>query len=134
MTLTKTTEYALRTLRHMSDQEQTILSAEVLHRDLKIPKKYLQRLLTDLSKSGLLRSVRGRKGGFALARKTTEITLADIVEAVEGLQKSPRCFFGFDRCALDSPCAMHEVWSRTQESLVAVLSSTHLSDVIPQKR
>lgn len=130
MTLTKTTEYALRTLRHMSHREHAVFSADLLHRELKIPKKYLQRLLTDLSKSRLLRSVRGRKGGFILARSTEQITLAEIIDAVEGFNAGERCFFGFERCVLDRPCAMHEVWTRTQNSLVLALSTTRLSDLV----
>lgn len=129
MTFTKTTEYALRTLGYMASREQELLSADELHAKLKIPKKYLQRLLTDLTRNGLLRSVRGRNGGFALSRRTRDIRLAEIVEAVEGTNKQPECFFGFPKCALDAPCAMHEVWVRSQRTIRDALHSTRLADI-----
>jgi Rrf2 family protein len=134
MIFTKTTKYALRTLNFMSASEGAVYSADRLHKELKIPKKYLQRMLTDLARSGLLKSVRGRNGGFIFAsRSTKKITIADIIESVEGLPATPTCFFGFDRCALDNPCAMHEVWSKTQHSFLATISSTSLFDLVHTK-
>lgn len=129
MTFTRTTEYALRTLGYMASRENELLSADELHARLKIPKKYLQRLLTDLTRSGLLKSARGRNGGFSLSRKTKDIRLAEIVHAVEGARTRPECFFGFATCALDAPCAMHDVWVRSQKTVRDALQSTRLADI-----
>lgn len=129
VTFTRTTEYALRTLGYMASREHELLSADALHAALKIPKKYLQRLLTDLTRSKLLKSVRGRNGGFRLARTTREITLAEIIHAVEGSRLKPECFFGFAKCALDAPCAMHEVWVRSQRTVHDALHTTRLADI-----
>lgn len=63
MTFSKTTEYALRVLALMAGDDKKLYSSLELHKKLKIPKKYLQRLLTDLSKSGLIKSIQGRSGG-----------------------------------------------------------------------
>jgi Rrf2 family protein len=113
----------------MASRDGEMLSAEELHAKLKIPKKYLQRLLTDLTRSGLLKSVRGRNGGFTLSRHTGNIRLAEIVLAVEGGRKRPECFFGFAKCALDVPCAMHDVWMRSQNTVREALQSTSLADI-----
>lgn len=129
MTFTRTTEYALRTLGYMASREHELLSADELHAALRIPKKYLQRLLTDLTRSTLLKSVRGRNGGFMLSRPTQDITLAEIVHAVEGSRHTPECFFGFAKCALDVPCAMHEVWVRSQRTVRDALQTTRLADI-----
>ena len=129
MTFTRTTEYALRALGYMASREGEMLSADQLHAKLKIPKKYLQRLLTDLKRSGLLKSERGRNGGFTLSRRTADITLAEIVHAVEGTRQRPECFFGFAKCALDAPCAMHDVWMRSQNTVREALHTTRLADI-----
>ena len=129
VTFTRTTEYALRTLGYMASREREMLSADELHAKLKIPKKYLHRLLTDLTRRGLLKSVRGRNGGFTLSRRTHDITLAEIVHAVEGARVRPECFFGFAQCALDAPCAMHDVWMRSQNTVRDALRSTCLADI-----
>jgi Rrf2 family protein len=113
----------------MASRDGEMLSADELHAKLKIPKKYLQRLLTDLKRSGLLKSVRGRNGGFVLSRRTRDITLAEIVHAVEGARTRPECFFGFAKCALDVPCAMHEVWMRSQGTVNEALRTTRLADI-----
>jgi len=133
MILTQTTEYALRTLALMSQDAHAIWSSTVLHRRLGIPRKYLQRVLTDLVRSGLLRSTRGRAGGYALARSTTRITLAQVIDAVEGLAATPSCFFGFGTCPMDNPCAMHEVWTRHQKDIFRTLATTRLADLVARR-
>lgn len=129
MTLSKTTEYALRVLTSMSVDTDKMYSSAFLHSKLKIPKKYLQRLLTDLSKNGLITSIQGRNGGFVFAKKIEKIFISDIIDAVEGFKKEPSCFFGFEKCALDNPCAMHDVWVTSQQELIKVLSTTSLADL-----
>lgn len=133
MEFSKTTSYALRTLALMAAEEKELFTADYLHKQLKLPKKYLQRLLTDLSKYGLVKSSRGKYGGYTLARKKEKITVAQIIDAVEGLKKTPTCFFGFSKCKLKDPCAMHDVWSNTQKEILKTLSSTKLSDIIQTK-
>jgi Rrf2 family protein len=105
-------------------------SSFALHRELRIPKKYLQRLLTLLSKRGLVHAVRGRNGGYLLATPPRAIALADIIEAVEGLDRQPQCLFGFAACKLDQPCAMHDRWARHQQAVVRTLSRSTLADVV----
>lgn len=129
MTLSKTTEYALRILTLMVSDTEKMYSSAYLYSKLKIPKKYLQRLLTDLSKNGLIKSVQGRNGGYVFAKKIESIFVSDIIDAVEGFKKEPSCFFGFETCALDAPCVMHDVWSASQEELIKLLSTTRLIDL-----
>jgi len=130
MTLSKTTEYALRVLALMAADTEKMYTSAFLHSKLKIPKKYLQRLLTDLSKNGLISSIQGRNGGFVFAKKIEKIFISDIIDAVEGFKKEPSCFFGFEKCALENPCAMHDVWVASQQELIKLLSTTRLVDLI----
>jgi len=129
MTLSKTTEYALRILAFMAIEEKEKYSSDYIHKQLKIPKKYLQRLLTVLSKNGLIKSERGKYGGFTFAKKANKIFLSDIIKAVEGFPTAPTCFFGFGECVLENPCAMHDIWADSQMNLIKVLSSTKLTDL-----
>lgn len=133
MVLSQTTEYALRALALMSRDERATYSSTVLHRRLGIPRKYLQRLLTGLTKSGLIKSVRGRHGGYVFARSIRRIYLSQIIEAVEGFERRPSCLFGFKECPVDDPCAMHELWSASQVTLIRALSTTRLSDLIAER-
>ena len=130
MKFTRTTEYALRVMAHLARTPRDAHSSFALSRELRIPKKYLQRLLTTLRKRGLISSTRGRTGGYVLATAPREVALADIIEAVEGFDRQPQCLFGFAACKLDQPCAMHDRWARHQEAVVRTLTRATLADVV----
>jgi Rrf2 family iron-sulfur cluster assembly transcriptional regulator len=130
MRFTRTTEYALRTLAFMAQGEKRPHSSRALHRQLGIPQKYLQRLLTDLTKHRLINSTRGRAGGYFITRSLRKITLLEIVEAVEGFERDPRCFFGFSSCPLENPCVMHERWRKQHHALLRLLAATRLADLV----
>jgi Rrf2 family protein len=131
MTLSKTIEYALRTLAFMARSPRDTFSCSSLHRSLRISEKYLQRILTDLTRNGIIVSGRGRNGGYRLGRSSDEISLADVIAATEGLESRSRCFFGFESCPVDNPCAMHEFWSKNQADVPQTLRRTRLSDLVP---
>ena len=80
------------------------LSATELSVDTGVPLPTTQKLMGQLAASGLFSSARGASGGFALARPSSEITLADIVEAVEGPIAMTVCSEGRTDCALDAHC------------------------------
>lgn len=130
MKFSRTTEYALRVMVALARTPEVPHSSFALHRELRIPQKYLQRLLTMLSKRRLIHSARGRNGGFVLSRPARQIALADIIEAVEGFDRQPQCLFGFAECRLDQPCAMHERWARHQRAVVKTLTKSTLADVL----
>jgi Rrf2 family protein len=132
MNFNKTTEYALRILSYMSLHEADLHSAEALFAELHIPKKYLQRILTDLGRGGFIQSIRGRNGGFAFSRDINTIFLSEIINFSEGVDWSPKCIFGFNECALDNPCAIHNLWTDSQVAQAKMLSSTSLADLKKQ--
>lgn len=127
MNFSKTTSYALSALSYLADNVGDKYSAKQLHEILEIPWPYLRQLLTSLSKTGFIVSVQGRKGGFYLQRSAEEISLADIVDSVEGLDVLGTCIMGFNKCPFDHTCAMHETWEQTRESILKVLKNTTLA-------
>jgi Rrf2 family protein len=129
MILTKTTEYAVRVLAYMAKEKDQLLSAKYLHEQLSIPYKYLTRLMTDLAKSGYLMSVKGRDGGFRIIKDLKEISLANIVETVEGMDSFNACILGFHECSSENPCAMHFVWEENKKQLLKTLKTTSLDDL-----
>ena len=129
MNFSKTTSYALATLSFMADHKGNKYSAKVLHKELEIPWPYLRQLLTKLSKSGFIKSVQGRNGGFVLQKSASKITLAEIVDSVEGLDVFGTCIMGFNKCPFDHTCAMHETWMCTKENILIVLRNTTLAQL-----
>jgi len=112
----------------MADSGNGMFSALHLHRKLSIPYPYLRQLLTKLSVKGFIKSTRGRNGGFAFAKDIHSIYIADVIDAVEGLEVFNTCMVGFEACPFDHTCPLHETWTETRENIVKVLSKTSLAD------
>lgn len=129
MKLTKTAEYALRILIFMAKQSDRLYTAKQLVDELRVSDKYLRKLMTDLSKSGFIRSVQGRDGGYMFVKMPNEIFLLDVIGSVEGTDKLNDCVLGFEMCSCTKPCAMHEVWQPVRNSLNKVFRETRLSDM-----
>ena len=127
MVLKKTTEYALTILGFMATRDENMYTAEYLHKQLNIPRRYLRRLLTDLSKHGFLKSISGRKGGFVFAKDLKEINLAMVINALEASDAIITCILGFSCCILDKPCVMHDTWIEARSKMEETLSSTTLA-------
>ena len=129
MNLSKTSKYAFRILGHMAKDESVLYSAQQLHKEIDVPERYLRRLLTDLSKHGFIKSIQGRQGGFTFSRDISQITLLDIVKAIDGLDSINGCILGYESCAFDHACPMHELWEETKQKTIKTLKDTTLSNI-----
>ena len=129
MKLSKTSEYALRILIYMGKVPDQLYTAKQLVKELKVSDKYLRRLMTDLSKSGFIRSIQGRDGGYTFIKSPDEIMLYDIIDSVEGMDKLNGCLLGFENCSCTNPCAMHYLWVDIRTDLNKVFRETRLSDM-----
>jgi Rrf2 family transcriptional regulator, iron-sulfur cluster assembly transcription factor len=129
MFISKTSEHALRILTYMALNSETQFSAKNLFEELQIPKRYLMRLLTDLSKSGFIRATRGRNGGYVFARSLESIYFSEIIDSVEGLLSFEGCVLGSTVCPVDKPCAMHQIWEKPKQTFLETLKTTTLADL-----
>ncbi|HAG15455.1 MAG TPA: hypothetical protein DCG69_02880 [Bacteroidales bacterium] len=128
MRLSKTSEYALRILSFMAKEPELLYSAKFLVEKLNISDKYLRRLMTNLTKSGFIRSAQGRDGGYSFAKKLNDIVLADIINSVEGMEKYMGCVLGFDQCSDANPCVMHSTWVNVREKFNETFQNKTLAD------
>lgn len=126
MFLTKTTEYAMRTLIFMATHDRELFTTRFISRQLNIPYKYLSRIMTDLARNGLIISVKGRGGGFRIAKSLDQITLYDIFIAVEGTSPLNSCILGFPDCSEENPCALHYLWEKNKEVIINTMKNTTL--------
>ncbi|HLO59534.1 MAG TPA: Rrf2 family transcriptional regulator [Bacteroidales bacterium] len=130
MLFNKTTEYAFRIFAFMAMDREKLYRADEIYEQLNIPERYLKRLLTGLSKTGLMESVQGNKGGFRLNKNPETISLLDIANATDSYQDKSLCFFGFKECRFGkTKCYMHEKWIGIIEGIENLLRSTKLSDL-----
>ncbi len=91
--------------------------------------KYLDHILSSLRKAGLIKNVRGKGGGYSLTRPAAQITLCDIIEAVEGTLSPVECVDNPEYCKKTSTCSAHDVWVKVRESIEDVLRSTSLQSL-----
>ncbi|MGN6849557.1 MAG: SUF system Fe-S cluster assembly regulator [Sphingomicrobium sp.] len=105
------------------------LSATELASETGVPLPTAQKLMGQLAVSGLLRSMRGAAGGFSLARPAAEITLADIVEAVEGPIAMTVCSEGRTDCALDAHCRVKPHMGVVGNAVRGALGAVRLTEL-----
>lgn len=91
-----------------------------------LPRHFVAKIFQDLVRKGLLTSAKGRGGGFALARKPSEITLYDIVEVIDGVEQFDQCVVGMTRCNDEQPCPQHDQWKTIRTQIKKFLTTTTL--------
>ena len=137
MKISTRTEYGVRVLvtlaRHGAEGPQSLAA---IARAEKLPHAYLEQLVGDLRRAGLLTATRGHAGGYQLARPAEQITLDQVVRALEGPLRSDvrQETFGapgaedLEACNRPQPCSVHELFQRVHEALDGTLSSTTLAE------
>lgn len=100
----------------------------------RIPLKYLEQVIIPLRAGGLVKSVRGSKGGYALARPPSEIRLSDVVEAVEGPTCLVECVRDPGSCERSSVCVTRDVWAEVTSAIHGVFYSITMEEMVRRKR
>ena len=123
-------DYGIRAVVDLAQHygEGPVQSGEIARRQ-GIPEPYLDQLLATLRKARLVASVRGPQGGHALVRHPSELTLGDVLAALEGSFAPLRCVEEESACQLAGHCAAREVWQRVQETTQSVLNSVTVEEL-----
>jgi len=116
-------EYALQAVLYLARKpEKEMTSIREMTEKLQIPYFFLAKILQNLTKKGLLKSLKGPSGGFSLAIPSTGITLFKIIEAIDGANFANQCVLGFSECSGTTPCSMHEEWQKARDGVVKLLT------------
>ena len=123
-------EYALQAVMYLAlKKPDDIVSIKEITDTLRIPFHFVAKILQTLTHEGLLVSHKGPAGGFALALPAQQITLLQVIEAIDGDRFMHDCVLGYDRCSTENPCALHEQWSQSKEGIVAMLSGKNVAEM-----
>ncbi len=128
MIFSPTSQYALRALIYLATHEDSgpILGRTIAESE-KIPKQFLSKILHNLRNKGLIRSTMGPGGGYQLARAASEISVMQVVVAVEGpLNLEDACVLGLDKCNDKEHCALHDQWKTFKERFVSKIATMTL--------
>lgn len=127
--LTNLADYAVVLMCEMSHTDERV-SAQDLSAATSIPAPTVAKILNALGRAELLKSHRGLKGGFALARGADEITVADIIEAIDGPISLTHCAdTGSSDCCFDDICQMRPRWQVINSAVKGALADVKLSAI-----
>jgi Rrf2 family protein len=110
MLITRETDYAVRTVLYLAREVNRVANVTEVAHAMHIPKSFLAKILQRLTKSNILVSSRGVKGGFKLAKKPSEISLLDILMSIQGEATINLCVIDSKKCKLSATCSVHPVW------------------------
>lgn len=121
-------EYALQAVIYLALKPRGEMTPiKELTRVLGIPYHFLAKILQNLTRKGLLKSLKGPSGGFALGLPPRDITLFHIVEAIDGVDFMNTCVLGFAECSGKNPCSVHERWAGFRDGIYSMLASKNIA-------
>ncbi len=129
MQITRQADYAIRAVYYLSTLGQNArASTSQIAKEQHIPPSFLAKIISQLSVAGLLHTSRGARGGVTLAREPKDITMLDVVEAIDGPILLNECVADAHGCRFDKDCPMRHLWQDIQKDLVTRLQSTTFAD------
>jgi Rrf2 family protein len=125
MIISRRTDYGVRIVLDLATlpQDGRAAAHDIADRQ-KIPRPFLAKIISQLCLAGLVTTHRGAGGGVTLARPAAEITLLEVVQALEGPVRLNRCVIRPDDCPRNGYCPVHHVWRQAQADLVDRLGNT----------
>ena len=127
----QTVEYALRAVCHLADQAPAARTAEHIAAITRVPPAYLAKVMQGLSRGGIVRSQRGVKGGFALIKKPDELTILEVVQAVDPIQRIRTCPLGLKSHGVRL-CPLHTRLDQALASVEDAFRGTTLAEVLAE--
>ena len=123
MQITRQADYAVRAVLYLSRLEKNEKAATShIAEEMDIPLSFLAKIIAQLSVAGLLQTMRGARGGVALAKKPEDISLLDVVEAIDGPIILNECVNDNYDCSMED-CPIHNVWMEAQADLIKRLKN-----------
>jgi Rrf2 family protein len=135
MQITRQADYAIRAVRYLAKLGPNQRAAtSTVAQEMKIPPSFLAKIISQLSIAGLLHTSRGARGGVTLAHEPGEISMLDVVEAIDGPILLNECVGDPTSCTFSDDCLVHPIWVEVQESLVKRLRETKFDQLSTKKK
>ncbi|HVY54018.1 MAG TPA: SUF system Fe-S cluster assembly regulator [Gammaproteobacteria bacterium] len=127
--ISKLADYATLIMTRLARETDKLSSASSLARSLQLSVPVVSKILKILCQAGLISSARGADGGYKLARLATEISLAEVIAAIEGEMAVTECCSKLSTCALEETCGTKNHWKAINSAIYSALSGVTLQDV-----
>lgn len=131
MKLTLESFYALKALVYLAENAKgrTILIKEIVD-NCSIPKSFCAKTMQKLAKNNIVRSHRGAQRGFTLSKEAKDLSIKEVLEAVEGKDIFSKCIFWSKACDEDSTCPLHDSWWPIKDNVLSWARITTLADML----
>lgn len=123
------TDYALVILAHLTKEPEQYAQASDVAYNTKVNKPTTAKVLKVLAKHGLLESCRGASGGYKLNKHPEDISVAEIIQILEGPMAIMECNLGKEYCAISKNCEIHSSWNKINAVIFNALDTIKLSDL-----
>src|SRR3954468_15861304 len=130
--LSKKADYALMAMKHLArtaDSASASTSAREIAEQYDIPIELMAKVLQRLARSGLLTSHQGTRGGYTLSKSTVSISVADIIEAIDGPLTVTACSTEDEQCEQFKSCNVRDPLWRLKDRIIAALSTVSLAEI-----
>ncbi len=134
MQITREGDYGIRSVLYLARQPfKKISFVNEISEEYKIPRSFLAKILQKLVKAKIVRSYRGVKGGFSLAKQSRDISVLNVLEAIEGKVALNVCLADKKQCNFSRHCPVSAVWATAQSKVVEVLNKSNFEDMARYK-
>jgi Rrf2 family protein len=130
MQITRQADYAVRAVLYLAKNGDQRSATSQVAQEQRIPPSFLAKIISQLSIAGLLHTSRGARGGVTLAREPKEISLLEVIEAIDGPIQLNECVGENGACTFDSDCPLRPVWCEAQDELVKRLKKTDFAQLM----
>ncbi len=129
MKINRATDYGVRLMVYLANKQKDIVPRSEVASAMDIPAEFLAKIAQHLARAGLLEIRQGRGGGYRLKRSPAEISLLEVVEALEGELTLNVCVGHPEACHFSPTCKVHLVWEAARDGLRDLLASVRLTDL-----
>jgi len=134
MQVTREVDYGIRSVLYLARQPfKKVSFVNEISEEYKIPRSFLAKILQKLVKAKIVRSYRGVKGGFSLAKQARDITMLEVLEAIEGKLSLNICLTDKKKCGFSKYCPSHAQWFGVQSKISEMLKKANFEDLARQK-
>ncbi len=134
MQVTREGDYGIRSVLYLARQPfKKVSYVNEISEEYKIPRSFLAKILQKLVKGKIVRSYRGVKGGFSLAKPARDITVLEVLEAIEGKLTMNLCLGDKKKCSFSRHCPSHVLWLNVQSKVVDALKKANFEELARQK-
>ncbi len=134
--LSNSSKYAVKAVLYLamnSNKDKRVMVKDMAQ-PINVPQAYIAKLLQELSRSGVISSIKGPRGGFYLSEKDRNRTLMDVISVIDDENKLNSCVLSLEKCNANKPCPLHNLVSPTMTTFLKSLRETTIEDFSNQIR